>query len=200
MKYKENDLKVGTKLLCTKSSFSHWIVGKYYEITLNNLGISVIKDELNIEAYKSYMLDCLNGEHKLVKFELIKEENNMQEFKVGDLVEVLENKSFAYKNKFNLFEKGDIAVVKEVHQNDVRIGECGFANFIGKSEIKKVEQSPELTEYEEELVLRLAEKIQLKDVYLKQIEQSKNNIKYNEKEIEKMSKEIKEITKKLLTK
>lgn len=124
----------------------------------------------------------------------------MQEFKVGDLVEVLENKSFAYKNKFNLFEKGDIAIVKEVRQNNVRIGECSIANLIGKNEIKKVEPKPELTDYEEELVLRLAKCIKNKDDMIYQIELSKNNIKVYEKEIEKDLKEIKEITKKLLTK
>lgn len=124
----------------------------------------------------------------------------MKDFKVGDLVEVLENNSYAYKNKFNLFEKGDIAIVKEVFSNDVRIGENGYANFISKKEIKKVEQSPELTDHEEKLVLRLAKCIKNKDDMTYQIELSKNNIKVYEEEIEKISKEIKEISKKLLTK
>ncbi|WZP34560.1 hypothetical protein [Enterococcus phage vB_Efs26_KEN12] len=122
----------------------------------------------------------------------------MQEFKLGDLVEVLENKSWARKDKFNLFEKGDRAIVKEVNKYGVRIGEYGVANLIGEKEIKKVEL--ELTEHEEELVLRLAECIQTKDNRLSNIQQFKNSIKLNEEEIEKISKEIKEISKKLLTK
>lgn len=124
----------------------------------------------------------------------------MQNIKVGDLVEVIKNNSHAYKNKFDFYKAGDRAIVKEIVGFNFRIGDNRYGNLISKDEIKKVEPTPELTEYEEELVLRLAEKIQLKNVYLKQIEQSKNNIKFNEKEIEKMSKEIKEITKKILTK
>ncbi|QBZ69024.1 hypothetical protein H3T67_gp03 [Enterococcus phage vB_EfaP_Ef7.2] len=122
----------------------------------------------------------------------------MQEFKVGDLVEVLENKSWASKDKFNLFEKGDRAIVKEVNNYDVRIGEYGIANLISKKEIKKVE--PELTEYEEELVLRLAKAIELKDNYVKELEDLRYKTLELEEYHEKVSIEIKEITKKLLTK
>lgn len=122
----------------------------------------------------------------------------MQEFKVGDLVEVLENKSRANKDKFNLFEKGDRAIVKEVNKYDVRIGEYGKANLISKKEIKKVE--PELTEYEEELVLRLAKSIELKDNYVKELEDLRYKTLQLEEYHEKVSIEIKEISKKLLTK
>lgn len=131
----------------------------------------------------------------------------MQEFKVGDLVEVVTNDSFAYKDKFNLFKKGDKAFVTEVNNIGVRIGNRGSVNLIGKNEIKKVEQSPELTVYEEELVLRLAEAINRKNNYLTELENLKYKLNemeenYEEvsKEIKEVSKEVKEITKKLLTK
>ncbi|QNR52513.1 hypothetical protein KNV24_gp02 [Enterococcus phage AE4_17] len=122
----------------------------------------------------------------------------MQEFKLGDLVEVLENKSWARKDKFNLFEKGDRAIVKEVNKYGVRIGEYGIADLIGKKEIKKVEL--ELTEHEEELVLSLAEAINRKDNYLTELENLKYKLNEMEYNYEKVSKEIKEISKKLLTK
>lgn len=129
----------------------------------------------------------------------------MQDFKVGDLVEVIENNSHAYKDKFDQFKSGDKAIVTEVIGINVRIcdkgiGDKGFGNLISKKEIKKVEQSPELTEYEEELVLRLAKKINEKDKTIWEIEDLTEELEVNEKYLEKIRKEIKEITKKLLTK
>lgn len=199
-KYTENDLKAGNKLLCTKSEVEHWTLGKMYELKLNKLGVLEIKDDDGDEAYSSYILESLNKEWDLVEFELIKEENNMQEFKVGDLVEIVKNNSHAYKNKSDIYQVGDKAIVTEVCGLNVRIGDNRWGNLIGKHEIKKVEPTPELTEYEEELVLRLAECIKNKDDMQHQIELSKNHIKVYEKEIEKVSKEIKEISKKLLSK
>ncbi|QBZ69369.1 hypothetical protein H3T68_gp01 [Enterococcus phage vB_EfaP_Efmus4] len=194
-------LEFGDKLLCTKSEVDHWTSGKMYELKLNKLGALEIRDEDGDEAYSSYLLECLNKEWDLVEFELIKKEvPTTQEFKVGDLVEVVENKSFAYKNNFNLFEKGDKAIVTEVYGNNVRIGNNKYGNLLNKKEIKKVESTPELTEYEEELILHLSECIQFRNNRLSNIQQFKNSIKINEEEIEKTSKEIKEITKKLLTK
>lgn len=35
MKYTENDITVGTKLICTKSNIIWWSVGKLYEVKLN---------------------------------------------------------------------------------------------------------------------------------------------------------------------
>lgn len=124
----------------------------------------------------------------------------MQELKAGDLVEVVKNNSHAYKNKRDIYQVGDKAIVTEVVGLNVRIGDGRFGNLIGKHEIKKVDPTPELTEYEEELILRLAKCIKNKDDMLRQIELSKNHIKVYEKEIEKDLKEIKQITKKLLTK
>ncbi|QBZ69497.1 hypothetical protein [Enterococcus phage vB_EfaP_Efmus1] len=206
MKYTENDLQLGDKLLCTKSEVDHWISGKMYELKLNNLGVLEVKDEDGDEAYSRYLLGCLNKEWDLVEFELIKEENNMQEFKVGDLVEVVKNNSHAYKNKSDLFQAGDTAVVTEVMGFNVRICEKGagnkyFGNVISKHEIKKVEEIQKLTEYEEEeLVLRFAEKIVQKNKTIWKIEDLKEELEVNETYLEKIRKEIKEITKKLLTK
>lgn len=207
MKYTENDLQLGDKLLCTKSEIDHWISGKMYELKLNNLGVLEVKDEDGDEAYSIYLLECLNKEWDLVEFELIKGENNMQEFKVGDLVEVIENKSGAYKNKFERFKAGDKAVVTDVLGSNIRIGNDRFGNVIGIKEVKKVEQKPELTEYEEELVLRLAEKIKEKDMLERNMNNLMTEIQYREElatkteqDIEEKQKEIKETYKKLLIK
>lgn len=129
----------------------------------------------------------------------------MQEFKVGDLVEVVKNSSHAYKNKSGIFQPGDTAVVTDVMGVHVRICEEGacnknFGNLISVREIKKLESTPTLTEYEEELVLRLAKSIELKDNYVKELEDLRYKTLQLEKYHEKVSKEIKEISKKLLTK
>lgn len=124
----------------------------------------------------------------------------MQEFKAGDLVEVIKNSMYA-RNEFDeYYKKGDKAIVTGVGEVYIHLGENMEANLVKRDEIKKVESSPKLTEHKEELLLLLAECIQRKDKCLSQIQQFKNNIKFNEREIYKVSKEIKEITKKLLTK
>lgn len=200
MKYTENDLELGDKLLCTKSEVEHWTLGKMYELKLNKLGVLEIKDDDGDEAYSSYILESLNKEWDLVEFELIKEENNMQEFKVGDLVEVVKNISHAYKNKNEIYQVGDKAIIAEVCGFNVRIGDNRYGNLISKDEIKKVEPTPELTEYEEELVIRLAKSIELKDNYVKELEDLRYKTLELEEYHEKILKEIKEISKKLLTK
>lgn len=124
----------------------------------------------------------------------------MQEFKVGDLVEVVKNNSHAYKNKCDIYQVGDKATVTGVSGLNVRIGDNKYGNLISKKEIKKVELIPELTEYDEELVLRLAKKIREKDNLLKEIETNREILDISIKALEKQQKEIKEITKKLLTK
>lgn len=207
MKYTYNDLKAGDKLICTKSEVEHWTLGKMYELKLNKLGVLEIKDDDDDEAYSSYILESLNKEWDIVEFELFKEENKMQEIKVGDLVEVLKNNSHAYKNKSDFYKVGDKAIVTEVGESNVRIGDNRYGNLISKHEIKKVEQKPELTEYEEELVLRLAEKIKEKDMLERNMNNLMTEIQYREElatkteqDIEEKQKEIKETYKKLLTK
>lgn len=63
----------------------------------------------------------------------------MSEFKVGDKVRVIENRSSARKEIGVLFEVGDVTTITEVlENNNVRIGNCGLANRIHISEIEKV--------------------------------------------------------------
>uniref|UniRef100_A0AAU7L234 Uncharacterized protein n=1 Tax=Enterococcus phage vB_EFS_EFP6 TaxID=3158834 RepID=A0AAU7L234_9CAUD len=124
----------------------------------------------------------------------------MQEFKIGDLVEVVRNISHAYKNMVDTYEPGDIAIVTEVNAHNVRIGSDKYGNLISKNEIKKVEQTPELTEYEEELVLRLAEKIKQRDNYITELEELDFQVKDLESLLEDKQKEIDFEVKKLLTK
>lgn len=201
MKYTEKDIKVGTKLRCTKAKPSWWTVGKIYEVSLRNDGVLQIIDDYNHSATQDYIIDCLNGEHQPVKFELIKkEENKMQKFKVGDLVEVISNTSWAVNEIGEPYKKGDLAIITNVYSTTVRLGNNPYANLIKKTEIKKVESTPELTEYEEELVIRLAESINRKDNYLTELENLKYKLNEMENNYEKVSKEIKEISKKLLTK
>lgn len=203
MNYTKEDLYKGMKLKCVYTDIKDWwIVGKTYKIKKREDGLLYITDETNYNWYENVILEALNKECKF-KF---KEENNMQEFKVGDLVEVVKNNSHAYKNKSEFFQPGDTAVVTEVMSFDVRICEKGadnkyFGNVISKNEIKKVEEIQKLTEYEEEeLVLRFAEKIVQKNKTIWEIEDLKEKLEVNETYLEKIRKEIKEITKKLLTK
>lgn len=131
----------------------------------------------------------------------------MKEFKVGDLVEVIENSIYARNEFEEYYKKGDKAIVTGIGSQHIHIGANMAGNLVKREDIKKVEKSPELTEYEEEIVLRLAEKIKEKDM----LERNMNNLMFEiqcreelankkEQEYEKVLKEIKEITKKLLTK
>lgn len=70
MKYTENDIKEGTKLICTKASVCWWTTAKVYEVSLGKDGILFIKDDQGHYAYLDYMLDCLNGNH-VVEFEIV---------------------------------------------------------------------------------------------------------------------------------
>ena len=124
----------------------------------------------------------------------------MQEFKVGDLVEVIENSMYA-KNEFEeYYKEGDKAIITGVGSHYIQICDNMVANLVKREEIKKVEQSPEITEYEEELVLRLAIAINRKDNYVKELEDLRYKTLELEEYHEKNLKEIKEISKKLLTK
>lgn len=80
MKYTENDIKVGTKLRCTKSIPEWWTVGKLYIVSLNDDGILQITDDNGHGANIHYMLDCLNGKHKPVAFEIVEEEKEMKKY------------------------------------------------------------------------------------------------------------------------
>lgn len=78
MRYTENDLKVGTKLRCTKAEPVWWTVGKIYNVSLNDDGILQITDDNGHCAYPDYMVYCLNGKHNPVAFEIVEEEKEMK--------------------------------------------------------------------------------------------------------------------------
>lgn len=78
MQYTEKDLKEGTKLRCTHSKPAHWTVGKVYELSSDNIGELSITDNDGSPAFKNYMLDCLNGNHNPVSFEIVEEEKEMK--------------------------------------------------------------------------------------------------------------------------
>lgn len=80
MNYTENDIKVGTKLRCTKSIPEWWTVGKLYIVSLNDDGILQITDDNGHCAYPDYMVDCLNGKHNPVAFEIVEEEKEMKKY------------------------------------------------------------------------------------------------------------------------
>lgn len=78
MEYTENDLKVGTKLRCTKAKPVWWTVGKVYDVSLSEDGMLIIIDDNGDYAYADYMLFCLEGKHNPVAFEIIKEEEQIK--------------------------------------------------------------------------------------------------------------------------
>lgn len=80
MRYTENDLKVGTKLRCTKAEPVWWTVGKVYDVSLREDGVLIIIDDNGHSAYMDYVLYCLNGKHNPVAFEIIKEEKEMPKY------------------------------------------------------------------------------------------------------------------------
>ena len=145
MKYTENDITVGTKLICTKSNIIWWTVGKLYEVKLTKDDSLSIKDDHGHDAYTDYMLDCLNGNHRLVVFEIVNEEETMQEFKIGDLVEITSNTSNARNEKDELYNVGEKVIITDVYSTTVRIGNHKWTNLITKDELKKVEPTATIT-------------------------------------------------------
>lgn len=160
MQYTEKDLKEGTKLICTHATPTHWTVGKLYEVSLNEDDVLAIKDNNGYEVYRDYMVDCLNGNHRPVVFEIVNEEETMQEFKLGDLVEITSNTSNARNEKDELYNVGEKAIITDVFSTTVRIGNNKWANLITKDELKKVEPTATITVDVEQ---RLNDKIELLD-------------------------------------
>lgn len=75
MKYTENDIKVGTKMICKDNDGrSWWKQDKVYEVVESKFskGIICVIDEEGDERYSGGIIDRLN-EYSGVKFELIKE-------------------------------------------------------------------------------------------------------------------------------
>lgn len=197
MNYTTEDIYEGMQLRCVETkNLKRWDINRIYTVTRNDFNLLILTDKQGNTWHSRIIAEFLNG-FGHVKF---KEENNMQEFKVGDLVEVVKNNSHAYKNKGDFYQVGDKAIVTEVVGLNVRIGNNKYGNLISKHEIKKLEPTPEITEYEEELVLSLAEKIKEKEKLTKAVERDKEILNHTIKTLENKQKEIKEITIKLLSK
>lgn len=145
MQYTEKDLKVGTKLRCTNDKgYSHWTTGKVYSVkygTHNNY----VEDDKATPIPLTNMVGRLNKELKHnAEFEIVEEET-MQEFKLGDLVEITSNTSNARNEKDELYNVGEKAIITEVFSTTVRIGKHKWANLITKDELKKVEPTATIT-------------------------------------------------------
>ncbi|AWD92295.1 hypothetical protein [Enterococcus phage ZXL] len=69
----------------------------------------------------------------------------MQEFKLGDLVEITSNTSNARNEKDELYNVGEKAIITDVFSTTVRIGNHKWANLITKDELKKVEPTATIT-------------------------------------------------------
>lgn len=140
MKYTENDITVGTKLRCTDAKgCSHWTTGKVYTVkygTMNNF----VECDNGAEIRVSGMLRRLNKKAiNSAEFEIVKEEETMQEFKLGDLVEITSNTSNAINEKGEFYNVGEKAIITDVYSTTVRIGNNKYVNLISKDELKKVE-------------------------------------------------------------
>lgn len=103
MQYTEKDLKEGTKLRCTHSKPAHWTVGKVYEVSSGNIGELSITDNDGSPAFKNYMLDCLNGNHNPVSFEIVDEEKEMKKYA----------KITKYFGRFNTDKRNGLEIGKE---------------------------------------------------------------------------------------
>lgn len=203
MKYTKKDIHKGMKLKCIRKTLtSRWSIGSIYTTTKDKFGKIVLIDDWGTEWDANLIKDFLND----LGHVYFKEENKMQEFKVGDLVEVIKNSTYARNEFEEYYKKGEKAIVTGIGSQHIHIGDNMAGNLVKREDIKKVEKSPETTEHEE-IVLRLTEKIKEKDM----LERNMNNLMFEiqcreelvnkeEQEYEKVLKEIKEITKKLLTK
>lgn len=143
MKYTEKDIKEGTKLRCIDNLGNYWWTkGKIYTV-VDKCIIDNDGDTFNSE----YILNVLNDERdeRNAKFEIFDEEETMQEFKLGDLVEITSNTSNARNEKDELYNVGEKAIITEVFSTTVRIGKHKWANLITKDELKKVEPTATIT-------------------------------------------------------
>lgn len=61
----------------------------------------------------------------------------MQEFKIGDLVEVIENSMYARNEFEEYYKEGDKAIVTGVGSQYIHIGDNMTANLVKREEIKK---------------------------------------------------------------
>lgn len=109
MKYTENDLKDGMKLICTQDGgFDWWTKGCIYTVANK-----CILDNFGDSAESGYILDSLNNECSFVKFEIFEYPTATitvdVEQRLNDKIEVL---SVERQNIFDKMERMDRQEVK----------------------------------------------------------------------------------------
>lgn len=109
MKYTENDLKDGMKLICTQDGgFDWWTKGGIYTVANK-----CILDDFGDSAESGYILDSLNNECSFVKFEIFEYPNATitvdVEQRLNDKIEAL---SVERQNIFDKMERMDRQEVK----------------------------------------------------------------------------------------
>lgn len=109
MKYTENDLKDGMKLICTQDGgFDWWTKGGIYTVANK-----CILDNFGDSAESGYILDSLNNECSFVKFEIFEYPTATitvdVEQRLNDKIEVL---SVERQNIFDKMERMDRQEVK----------------------------------------------------------------------------------------
>lgn len=145
MEYTENDLKVGTKLRCTKAKPVWWTVGKVYDVSLGEGDVLIIIDDNGHSAYTDYMLYCLNGKHNPVAFEIIKEEKEMSKYvEVTSLLE-----STPDEEVIDIGKKYEV-VSEEEDGVYIYANEAQPKYFIYNKQFKFVEQNDEEKEFVEQ--------------------------------------------------
>lgn len=167
MKYTEKDIKEGTKLRCTKARPSWWTLEKLYNVSLNDDGILQITDDNGHCAYLDYMLDCLNGNHSPVSFEIVEEEKEMTKY-----VEI--TKLIDWSRDPELLEVGKVYKVVEEYKDmlyikgvSIYVNEREESYYLRSDQFKFVEQNEE----EKEELPELKAKADLKEVIQAKIEQ-----------------------------
>lgn len=109
MKYTENDLKDGMKLICTQDGgFDWWTKGGIYTVANK-----CILDNFGDSAESGYILDSLNNECSFVKFEIFEYPTTTitvdVEQRLNDKIEAL---SVERQNIFDKMERMDRQEVK----------------------------------------------------------------------------------------
>lgn len=124
MQYTEKDLKDGTKLRCTHSKPAHWSVGKVYEVSSDNIGELSITDNDGSPAFKNYMLDCLNGNHNPVSFEIVEEEKEMKKYakitKYAGLIDTDKENGLEIGKEYEIVKFSSVSEDCWVYLNDKR--------------------------------------------------------------------------------
>lgn len=138
MKYTENDITVGTKMICKDNQdIPWWKNGKIYEVKKSTVMVEdvCIIDEQGSERYLEGILARLNNENNSVKFEIVEEEKEMTKY-----VEVTHLMDFTP-------DEGVIEIGKKYEVvEDCEDGVYIYANkshqkyFVYNNQIKRVEE------------------------------------------------------------